>query len=85
LADIATRLASQFTLVTEGLPISETPVIAIRRTGYTSPTYEVITARYQPSYRPNSPWRMLGSASVHDSGEPVLAWRYADNWFALDA
>lgn len=69
-------LPDGFVPVTEKLPESEAPVLAIRRSGYVPCDYELLTARHQPDYRPTSPWRTLSGNSVHDSGEPILGWRW---------
>ena len=67
-----------FTLATDALPCSDRPVLALRRSGYTCAEFEVLTARYMPNYRPQNPWQTIGCDAVTDSGEPVLAWRSAD-------
>ena len=72
------QLPAGFTPVTEGVPSNDRPVLAIRRSGYITAVFEVMTARYRIDSRPNSPWRDLGNDSVHDSGEEILGWQYAD-------
>lgn len=74
----AIALPAGFTPLAQGLPTSDKPVLAIRRSGYGSCKLEVLTARYMIDYRPRSPWRSLGNDSVHDDGEPILGWKQAD-------
>lgn len=74
--DAFATLPDGFIRVTDRQPESEAPVLAIRRSGYVCSSYELITARFQPDYRPKSPWRDLSGSSVRDSGEPILAWRW---------
>lgn len=74
------KLPEGFTPVDQALPDEDRPVLAIRKAGYISAKFEVITARYQPTYRPLSPWRDISNDSVTDSGSEVLGWRYADEW-----
>jgi hypothetical protein len=71
-------LPAGFTPVTEAVPLHDRPVLAIRRSGYMSAAFEVITARYMLDYRPRSPWRMLSMDAVGDSGEAILGWKPAD-------
>lgn len=73
-------LPEGFVSVDASLPIEDRPVVAIRKAGYISATLEVVTARYQPSYRRLAPWRDLGGDAITDSGSKVLGWRYADDW-----
>lgn len=77
MTDIA--LPAGFTPVTEAVPENDRPVLAIRRSGYISATFEVMTARYMITYRPKSPWRDISNDAVGDSGEQILGWRYADD------
>lgn len=73
-------LPEGFIPVTERQPETEAPVLAIRRSGYVCCDFDVLTARYQPNYRPKSPWRDISGDSVRDSGEPILGWRWANEW-----
>src|SRR3546814_3219727 len=50
------------------LPPENEPVLAIRVSGYTCCTFELLTARYMPTYRPRSPWRDISNDAVADSG-----------------
>lgn len=77
---MAIKLPEGFTIVEDQLPVEDRPVLAIRLAAHTSATFEVMTARYQPGYRPHSPWRDLGNDAVTDSGKEILGWRYADEW-----
>lgn len=74
------QLPAGFTPVDQDLPTEDRPVLAIRRSGYISATFEVVTARYQPTYRPRMPWRDLSGDCITDDGTEVLGWRYADEW-----
>lgn len=74
------QLPAGFTPVAEGVPTEDRPVLAIRKSGYISATFEVVTARHQPTYRPRDPWRDLSGDSITDDGTEVLGWRYADEW-----
>lgn len=78
MTDIA--LPAGFTPVAEALPEEDRPVLAIRRSGYISAGFEVVTACHQPTYRPRLPWRDLSGDSVMDDGADILGWRYADEW-----
>lgn len=60
--------------VADQLPDSARPVLAIRRSATSKATHEVLTAVYDPQYRPNNPWRDIGNDAVTDSGNPVLGW-----------
>jgi hypothetical protein len=61
-------------------PFDDQPVLAIRKSGYGCSSYELITARYMPEYRPHDPWRMIDGESVKASGHPVLGWKNAFRW-----
>lgn len=73
-------ISSGFISVFGALPEDDVPVLAIRASGYVSATFEVITACYMPTYRPNSPWRDLSGDSVNDSGSEILGWAAAEDW-----
>lgn len=75
------ELPEGFIPVTERCPDHNRPVLAIRKSGYFCATLEVITARYMLDYRPNSPWRMICNDAVGDTGEQILGWREAPDWF----
>lgn len=77
---MAIQLPDGFASVDDKLPVEDRPVLAIRLACTTSAAFEVMTARYQPGYRPRSPWRDLGNDAVTDSGNVILGWRYADEW-----
>lgn len=70
----------EFTSVFTALPDEDVPVLAIRASGYVCATFELLTARYMPTYRPRSPWRDISNESVFDSGAEVLGWMHAGNW-----
>lgn len=74
------QLPAGFTPIDESLPTEDRAVLAIRKSGYISAGFEVVTARYQPTYRPRLPWRDLSGDSVMDDGTDILGWRYADEW-----
>jgi len=74
------QLPAGFTPVDEAKPTEDRPVVGIRRAQTISAAFEVVTARYQPGYRPKAPWRDLGGDCVTDSGAELLGWRYADEW-----
>lgn len=74
------QLPAGFTSVDTGLPTEDRPVLVIRQALTISATFEVVTARYQPSYRRLAPWRDLGGDAITDSGSEALGWRYADEW-----
>jgi hypothetical protein len=69
---------SDFTSVEDALPREGWPVLVLRESGTIICQYEVITARYYPSYRPLNPWQTINNDSVTDSGSEVIAWTYAD-------
>lgn len=73
-------LPSDFVSVLTALPKNNRPVLAIRLSGYVCSTFELLTARYMPVYRPLSPWRNISNDAVGDSGSDILGWRYADDW-----
>ena len=73
-------LPAGFTSVDDALPTEDRPVLAIRKSGYITATFEVLTARHQPTHRPRAPWRDLSNDCVTESGGEVLGWRYADEW-----
>lgn len=73
-------LPEGFTPVTNALPKEDRPVLAIRESHYVSAKFELVTARYQPTYRPLAPWRDIGGDAITDRGAEVLGWRYADEW-----
>lgn len=50
-------IPSGFISVFGTLPPENQPVLAIRLSGYTCSTFELMTARYMPTYRQRSPWR----------------------------
>ncbi len=56
------------------LPNENVPVLAIRASSYLCATFELITARYMPSYRPRSPWRDISNDAVSESGCEILGW-----------
>ncbi|MGC4251390.1 MAG: hypothetical protein QM605_07980 [Sphingobium sp.] len=62
------------------LPKENVPVLAIRVSGYSCARFELLTARYMPTYRPLSPWRDLGGDAVTDSGSEILGWTTASDW-----
>lgn len=49
------KLPEGFIPVEAGLPKEDQPVLAIRQAGYISAKFELVTARYQPTYRSLSP------------------------------
>ena len=72
-------LTTQFLPSRQTLPSSDRPVLALRPSSYNCCQYEVITARYMPNYRPNSPWRDISGDAISDSGsDQILGWCYAD-------
>src|SRR3546814_377821 len=73
-------LPSGFTSVFLDLPSENQPVLAIRLSGYSCATFELMTARYMPTYRPRSPWRDISNDAVSDSGSDILGWREAADW-----
>lgn len=73
-------IPSEFTSVFDGLPNENEPVLAIRLSGYTCSTFELLTARHMPTYRPRSPWRDISSESVFDSGSDILGWMPSRDW-----
>jgi hypothetical protein len=73
-------LPTPFISVEDMLPPQNKPVLAIRRSGYVTTEYEVITAKHMPEYRPLNPWQTIGNDSVTDSGEEVLGWAEMDAW-----
>ena len=71
---------SGFVSVFTGLPPENQPVLAIRLSGYICSTYELITARHMPTYRPRSPWRDISGDAVGDSGSDIIGWQCARDW-----
>lgn len=69
---------TQFTPVEDALPREGWPVLALRKSSTIICQYEVITARYYPSYRPLAPWQTIDNDAVTDSGHDIIAWTYAD-------
>ncbi|MBS7671538.1 hypothetical protein [Croceicoccus gelatinilyticus] len=64
-----------FTPVTQGVPGSDKPVLAIRIAECGSRRFEMLTACYHAD-RKFSQWRTIGNDAVTDSGLDVHAWRY---------
>ena len=62
------------------LPPENRPVLAVRLAGYTCSTYELLTARHMPTYRPRSPWRDISGDAVGDSGSDIIGWCEAADW-----
>ena len=62
------------------LPKNEDPVLIIRPSGYLSSHYEVLTARYQPNFRPSAPWRDVAGDAITDSGLAPMAWQAKPEW-----
>ncbi|QPI75509.1 hypothetical protein [Sphingobium sp. Cam5-1] len=71
---------SGFVSALSGLPPENQPVLAIRLSGYTCSTFELLTARYMPTYRPRSPWRDISGDAVGDSGSDIIGWCAATDW-----
>ena len=71
---------SGFISVFAALPPENQPVLAVRISGYTCSTFELITGRYMPTYRPRSPWRDISGDAVSDSGSDIIGWRSAVDW-----
>lgn len=69
-----------FISVFGAVPRENQPVLAIRLSGYTCATFELITARHMPTYRPRSPWRDISGDAVSDSGSDIIGWREAADW-----
>ncbi|MDF0543860.1 hypothetical protein PX699_16020 [Sphingobium sp. H39-3-25] len=73
-------IPSGFISVFGALPRENQPVLAIRLSGYTCATFELITARHMPTYRPRSPWRDISGDAVSDSGSDIIGWCEAADW-----
>ena len=73
-------LPLRFNPVFSDLPREDVPVLAIRLSGHRCATFDLLTARYMPTYRPRSPWRDLSNDAVTDSGGEVLGWTSARDW-----
>lgn len=73
-------IPSGFISVFSALPPENRPILAIRLSGYSCATFEIITARYMPAYRPRSPWRDISNDAVTDSGSDIIGWRPATDW-----
>lgn len=69
-----------FISVFEALPRDERPVLAIRVSAYVFSRFELLTARYQPVFRPLAPWRNLSGNAVTDSGSDIIGWCDAGAW-----
>src|SRR3546814_15894081 len=59
------------------LPPENEPVHAIRVSGYTCCTFQLLTARYMPPSRPRSPWPDISNDPVADSGGAIIGCRPA--------
>lgn len=77
----AIALPEGFISVEAGLPDHDRPVLAIRKSGYITCQFEILTARYMLTYRPNSPWRDISNDAVSDTGDQILGWREMPEWF----
>lgn len=73
-------VSAGFVSVFTALPPENQPVLAIRLSGYTCSTFELVTARYMPTYRPRSPWRDISADAVGDSGSDIIGWQLATEW-----
>lgn len=73
-------IPSGFISVFGTLPPENQPVLAIRLSGYICATFELMTARYMPNYRPRSPWHDISGDAVGDSGSDILGWQLAADW-----
>ena len=73
-------IPSGFVSVFASLPPDDVPVLAIRVSGYVHATFELLTARHMPAYRPRSPWRDIANDAVSDSGSDILGWTLATDW-----
>lgn len=71
---------SGFVSVFTALPPENQPVLAIRLSGYICATYELLTARHMPTYRPRSPWRDISGDAVGNSGSDIIGWQSARDW-----
>ncbi|AIT82537.1 hypothetical protein [Novosphingobium pentaromativorans] len=71
---------SGFVSVFTALPPENQPVLAIRLSGYTCATFDLLTARHMPTYRPRSPWRDISGDAVSDSGSDIIGWCAAEDW-----
>lgn len=69
-----------FVSALDAQPRENQPVLAIRLSGYSCATFELLTARYMPTYRPRSPWRDISNDAVSDSGTDILGWCDAGDW-----
>lgn len=69
-----------FASVFGALPEENVPVLAVRASSYTCATFELITARYMPTYRLRSPWRDISGDAVGDTGCDILGWMPAEEW-----
>lgn len=69
-----------FVSVSIALPPENQPVLAIRLSGYSCSTFELLTARYMPTFRPRSPWRDISNDAVADTGSDIIGWREAADW-----
>jgi hypothetical protein len=79
--DLALRpLPNAFTPVFDADP-PPGPVLAIRLTSSTTCQFEVLTAKFDPHHRPLNPWLTLDNDAVTDSGNHVLGWKAASEWF----
>ena len=47
----------------------------------TTRQFEVLTAKFDPHHRPLNPWLTLDNDAVSDSGNHVLGWKAASEWF----
>jgi hypothetical protein len=72
------KLPHPFTSVEVAVPSDNLPVLVIRQALNRSSSFEVLTARYYPMYRPLNPWVDSSYEAVTASGPPVLGWAYSD-------
>jgi hypothetical protein len=61
-------------------PTDNRPVLAIRQSSSNKCNYELITAVYDPEFRPLDPWVDINGNSILDSGHRVMGWKNAFRW-----
>ncbi|WOF43273.1 hypothetical protein KNJ79_19550 [Sphingopyxis indica] len=75
-------LPAGFVSVATAMPSCDTPVLAIRYSGYQSAVFEVLTAKYRPDRNPATPWRTLNGNAVSDHGTEIIGWADGTTWLA---
>lgn len=77
----ATSIANPWRPVSKPPPVRVVVLIA-RKSGYITAEWEIMSAVYDPEYRPRNPWLTIGGDGISDSGDKPAFWCYADDLLA---